>query len=388
MSVDIKLLDSVIEQTILTVEKSRHQIFEIAEQSRLECENLRREVAQVQQKVNYCIEKGEELEKKLKQARLHLSRVSRNFHIASEEEIRQAYETANQIHLEQLLTYEKEKQYRKTRDELQMRLRNLEQTVAKAENLTTQMSVVLGYLTGDIRQVGRLLEDSEYKHKMGLQILQAQEEERKRVAREIHDGPAQSMANVILRAEITEKILQQEGIEQAKNELKELKATIRDSLADVRRIIFDLRPMALDDLGLVPTVQKYIEGISKKTATNIKFDVHGQVVRLSSAMEVVLFRLIQESLTNIMKHAHARHAEIKLTFQTEVIDLVIKDDGIGFELTDKSKLGYGLLGMKERVKLLNGEIFIHSHVGRGTSISLSLPVEGHVEKGETDGREN
>src|SRR5690606_15297747 len=141
----------------------------------------------------------------------------------------------------------------------------------KAENLTTQMSVVLGYLTGDIRQVGRLLEDTEYKHKMGLKILHAQEEERKRVAREIHDGPAQSMANAILRAEIAEKVLLQEGVERAKDELKELKASIRDSLADVRRIIFDLRPMALDDLGLVPTVQKYIDGLTKKITTQIQF---------------------------------------------------------------------------------------------------------------------
>src|SRR5690606_31355094 len=115
MSIDIKFLDSVIEQTIMTVEKSKHQIFEIAEQSRQECENLRHEVNRVQAHVAQLIARGEDLDKKLKQARLHLSRVSKNFHTYSEDDIRRAYENANDIQLERILTFEKEKQLRKTR---------------------------------------------------------------------------------------------------------------------------------------------------------------------------------------------------------------------------------------------------------------------------------
>lgn len=384
MTIDIKFLDTVIEQTIMTVEKSREQIFDIAEQARKECEHLRQEVDRLQSQVDELILYGEEQEKKLKQARLHLSKVSKNFQIYTEEDIREAYERANQIQLEQILTAEKEKQLRKTRDELQRRLKNLELTVEKAENLITQMSVVLGYLTGDIRQVGRLLEDTEYKYKVGLKILHAQEEERKRVAREIHDGPAQSMANAILRAEIAEKVLLQEGVERAKAELKELKGSIRDSLADVRRIIFDLRPMALDDLGLVPTVEKYIDGLTKKTTTKIQFMVRGLIARLPSALEVVLFRLIQESLTNIIKHAKASTAKVMLEFRQDFVHLLVEDDGIGFEFKDRSQLGYGLMGMKERVKLLRGEIKIATQPGRGTTICVHIPIEIKEGEGEKD----
>lgn len=374
MTVDIKLLDSVIEQTITTVEKSENQIFEIAEQARKECENLRQEVKDVQNKVLLLIEKGDELERSLKLARIRLSKVSENFKSFSENDIREAYENANRIQLDLILTQEKEKQLRKNRDDLQLRLRNLEQTVGKAESLMTQMGVVLGYLTGDIKRVGKYIEDTQHQHKMGLQVIQAQEEERKRVAREIHDGPAQSMANVVLRTELVEKVLLQEGIEKAIDELKELKATVRDSLGDVRRIIFDLRPMALDDLGLVPTVHKYVDRVNEKSLTQFQFKTFGKEIRLPNALEVTLFRLIQESLTNISKHAKAKYADIKLEFQKEQIYLIIKDNGVGFEMNDQKLVGYGILGMKERVKLLNGKIIIQSYSQRGTKIILSIPI--------------
>ncbi|WP_369345621.1 sensor histidine kinase [Caldalkalibacillus mannanilyticus] len=249
MSVNIGTLDLVIEKTIQTVEESKHQIFEIAEQARSECMHLKAEIESIKNEVLLIIEKGDKLDMRLKKSRFHLSEVSQNFLLYSEEDIRNAYEEANQLQLEYSLLQEKEKQLRTRRDEMQLRLRNLEQTVEKAEALTTQIGVVLDYLSGDIRQASQALEDVQEQQLIGLKVIQAQEEERKRVAREIHDGPAQSLANVTLRTELIEKILMQDEIERAKEELNSLKTMLRDSIADVRRIIFDLRPMALDDLG-------------------------------------------------------------------------------------------------------------------------------------------
>ena len=137
------------------------------------------------------------------------------------------------------------------------------------------MGVVLGYLTGDLSKIGEALESAKQHQLMGLKVIQAQEEERKRVAREIHDGPAQSMANVVLRSEIVEKMLKNERILEAQMELHELKEMVRMSLGDVRRIIFDLRPMALDDLGLVPTLQKYIRTCEERIASSIDLVIFG-----------------------------------------------------------------------------------------------------------------
>jgi len=375
MAINIHSLDMVVEKTIETVENSKYQIFEIAEQARAECHKLRQEIDVLRNEINEIIQKGDKLEQNLRRSKLKLSEVSRNFQRYSESDIRQAYEEANQLQIEHSLIQEKEKQLRHRRDDMQFRLRNLEKTVEKAEALTTQIGVVLDYLSGDIKQASQLIEDVNQQQQIGLKVIQAQEEERKRVAREIHDGPAQSLANVALRSELIEKILMQEEIEKARTELKELKIMLRDSVADVRRIIFDLRPMALDDLGLIPTLKKYIENVSNQSKIEIQLKTFGKEVRLPSLMEVAIFRLVQESLNNVVKHSKATECLLKVEFQKERIFVIITDNGVGFDMNQQSKDGFGLLGMKERMKLLEGDIVIHSSVGKGTKLLLTIPIK-------------
>lgn len=383
MSLDLSMLDGVIKKTIETVENGKYQIFEIVEQARQESEHLRQEIRQVREEVNQVIENTDRLEREFRRSRQHLSVVSQNFKQYTEDDIRKAYEQANQKQLELLLLQEKEGQLRERRNDLQFRLRNIEQTVDKAEKVMGQMGVIMGYLTGDLKQVGEMIEDVKHQQQMGLRIIQAQEEERKRVAREIHDGPAQSMANVVLRTELVEKVFIHEGIEKAREELNEIKGMIRESLTDVRRIIFNLRPMALDDLGLVPTLKRYIEELSKKNHTDFEFKTFGKENRLPPAMEVALFRLVQESLNNVIKHAKATDVQLKLEFQRDRIFLIVSDNGIGFDMKQKTREGFGILGMKERIKLLEGQIVIQSAPGKGTKLFLSIPLNGEVREGKS-----
>jgi len=135
-----------------------------------------------------------------------------------------------------------------------MRLKEAYKTVEKADNLISQIGISLSYLTGDLENVSLQIEDMKQKRLLGIRIIKAQEEERQRVAREIHDGPAQSMSNIVLKAEICERLVDSDP-EKAKDELRTLKSVVRDTLRDVRKIIYDLRPMSLDDLGLIPTLQ-------------------------------------------------------------------------------------------------------------------------------------
>lgn len=377
MEFDVSILDGVIKKTIQAVETSQEQIFEIAEGARQESRALQQELADIRQEILDVIANVDQLEQKYRQSRARLVIVSRDFRSFSEEDIRQAYEEANDVQTQLSLARERELHLRRQRDDLERRLRNLEQTIVKAEKLVTQMGIVLGYLTGDLSKVDQVVETAKQHQLLGLKIIQAQEEERKRVAREIHDGPAQTMANVVLRADIVERMLKNEQLEQAIVELQSLKEMIRISLADVRRIIFDLRPMALDDLGLVPTLQKYIQTYQERTGLDAEMVVFGKENNLGSSFKVAVFRLVQECLNNVYKHAKAKRVQVKIEFQEEHVFLVVKDDGIGFRMEETSRRGnsFGIMGMKERMEQLQGRMELTSAPLKGTKVFFQIPLK-------------
>src|SRR6185312_9239339 len=136
-------------------------------------------------------------------------------------------------------------------------------TIDRAESLVSQITIVSNYLVSDIKEIGVALEDAKMKQDFGLRIIEAQEEERKRLSREIHDGPAQLLANVLIRSDLAEKVYREKGPEQSLVEIRSLKEMIRAALYEVRRIIYDLRPMVLDDLGLLPTLEKYLATVEE-----------------------------------------------------------------------------------------------------------------------------
>ncbi|KXG44493.1 sensor histidine kinase [Tepidibacillus decaturensis] len=382
-------LEEILHKTIRAIDQSKEQIFEIAEDARSEKENLLRKLEALREETKKVIDEVDQLEARYRRARTNLADVSRNFKLYTESDIQKAYEEANQLQIDLLMAREREANLKILRNELQMRLKNINVTIERAEVVATQIGVVSDYLTGDIIKMSEAVESAQYKQMFGLKIIQAQEEERKRVAREIHDGPAQSMANVVLRTEIAERFMNVKQMDQAIQELKDLKFMVRQSLADVRKIIFDLRPMALDDLGLFPTLRKYIQEMAKRDNLDIDLSLAGRERRLPSGMEVAIFRLVQEALNNVVKHAQATKAVVKVEFQSGQIEVSVKDNGIGFdeEEQEKQKEGhFGLMGMKERVDLLEGDLEIQSIKNKGTTIKIRVPVN---ESGEiSDGSEN
>ncbi|MEW9673299.1 sensor histidine kinase [Ammoniphilus sp. 3BR4] len=373
---DFTQLDSVLKKTIQAVEGSKEQIFGIAEGARDESQDLRHELEQIKREVTLVIQQTDELEQKFKWSRKRLVEVSRNFQEYGEEDIKKSYEVASQIQVELSLSREKEINLRNRRDELERRLKNLTDTLDKADNLMTQISVVLGFLTGDLGDFSTAMETAQQRQMLALQIIQAQEEERKRVARDIHDGPAQSMANIVIRSEIAERILAQGRIDDVRTELKELKTTVRNTLAEVRKIIFDLRPMALDDLGLVPTLRKYVEDFGQRYQVASDLVTLGTEERLPTTVKVVIFRLIQEALNNAGKHSKAKQVKVKLEFRKDQVTGLVQDDGVGFEHFEKTEQPqFGIMGMKERMKLLEGKLEIQSATGQGTRVAFTIPID-------------
>ena len=197
-----------------------------------------------------------------------------------------------------------------------------------------------------------------------------------RIARDMHDGPAQSMANLVLQAEVLERLLSRDP-KLVVDELADFKSGVRDALEETRDLIFDLRPMTLDDLGLVPTLRKFVKEFGDKSALTARFHVVGEERRLPGNYEAVLFRIIQEALTNVRKHAHARTAEVTLTLQANRVIAVVKDDGEGFDVAaTEARLGrtrnLGLISMRERADLEKGSLEIRSQVGKGTEVRVTF----------------
>lgn len=388
----VDAIDRVIKNAIHVMEDSKYQIYEICESVRAERDSLNKELQQVADEVTATIDQVDKLEMDYKRARIRLTEVSRDFHKFKEEDIRVAYEAATSIQLQLTILREKETHLKLRRHDLQKRVKNADKQVERAESVVSQMNVALEYLTGDLTQVTRILESAKNRQLLGLKIILAQEEERKRIAREIHDGLAQTMANVVLRTEITERMLGKKEYDCAIEELKDLKGQVRGGLEEVRKIIYNLRPMALDDLGLIPMLRKFSQDFEEKTKIRTKFDLYGREIRLPIGMEVAIYRLVQEAFSNVLKHARATFVSLELTYQAKMMKIVIKDNGEGFDLdVTEAKIGkglhFGLMGMRERVELLEGRMEIESGKDQGTKVSMLIPLGSEYKEKKIGGIE-
>ncbi len=228
----------------------------------------------------------------------------------------------------------------------------------------------------------RLYQEAQEREKMLGELLHqvvgAQEAERQRIARELHDATGQSLTAIALGLRGVESMLVNDPAV-ATEHIKELKSFTTNALSELRQIISDLRPSQLDDLGLVAALQWYIQEFEKRYAIRTHFVVEGDRLRLPSEYETVLFRVVQEALTNIAKHANATHAAVRLAIRPAQVRVTVEDDGRGFDPRevlrgDRRHTGWGLLGIQERTFLLGGQCEIDSTPGRGTRIQVRVPL--------------
>ncbi len=374
-NLELQSLDVIFDRMVEVMDHSKKDIFIISEQSRQSFEEMKVELEIIRGSIEAVILEGDSLEAKSRLARNRLAEVSKNFNSYDEPQVRSAYENANELQINLLIKRNEEKQLRQRRDELERRLQGLLEMIERADQLVNQVNIVINYLTSDLKEVGEALENAKIKQDFTLKIIEAQEEERKRLSREIHDGPAQMLANVLLRTDLINLTYQQRGGEEAMKEIIELKSTVREALSEVRRIIYDLRPMALDDLGLIPTLRKYIATTGEYNPTKkIHFQTYGEEIRIQPKFEVAIFRLIQECLTNGLKHGQFSEAWVKVEWVKHKMNIIVKDNGIGFDPKVVKEKSFGLIGMQERVDLLEGSMKILSSPGNGTTILFSIPI--------------
>lgn len=375
----IDRLNEIIKNTVDIIDKSRNEIFGIAENARNECRLIEEQLDKSKVVAAELIKQVDRLGKMDRECRYQLMIVSKNIKEYNEEDVKVAYDKAKDLQVELRTKKAEEQLLIQNRNDLERRLKIARDTVQKAEALVSKVGVAMGYLSGELQDLSIQLEDIKQKQYLGIKIIKAQEEERKRVARDIHDGPAQLIANLVIKTELCEKLIDMDR-EKAKEELGSLKGFLRSSLSDVRKIIYDLRPMSLDDLGLVPTLQRYISNYVEESGISVEFLVLGNPRPLKPVIELAAFRIIQEALNNIKKHSGAEYAAIKVEFTNDQINLLISDGGKGFDFGEVKAVknedsGYGLLNMKERVELLSGKFDLKSGTGKGTKIFISLPLD-------------
>ena len=378
-STKVDRINEILQETIYTIEKSKEEIIEIVEHARSECKKIEEELEKIKEKVGETIKEVDSLEIEEKKGRAYLSTVSKNFNVYTEKDIKVAYDKANEIRIRLLLKREEEKSLIERRKSKELRLKSAIEVYKKAEKIARSVSVATGYLKGNLDEIIFTVEDLNKRQFLGIKIIEAQEEERQKLARDIHDGPAQSMANILIKTEVCEKLMDIDQ-ERSKEELQNLRTIVRDTLKDIRKVIYDLRPMSLDDLGLVPTLERYICNFIEDTGIEVKLNVIGCVEKLESGIEIAIFRIVQESLSNIGKHSQGTFAKVSIEYSTTRLNLSIIDNGVGFNVEEVNEVGstttggFGLMNIRERIELLDGKLQINSSPGEGTRLNLYIPL--------------
>ena len=324
------------------------------------------------------------------QAALQLSQRVQRF-LEELREMRQRVKSlldAKQLDLDQLrillddLQYASEDLTGRDGERWKTRLESLSRTEISIRDEITKLKQVLERIDGFI-QVISLADtiedntDSGFKDAFTLmRVLQGQEMERSRLAREVHDGPAQVMANAIMAIEYCERLLERRP-QSLPSELHRIKLSLRQGLEEVRRFIYDLRPSDLTREGIIATLRKYAEDYQQQ-GIEVSIDIDEAIDKLTNdEQKFALFRIIQEAMQNSRKHASASEVRIQgRIVRDESVELLIADNGRGFDPEDRSERGehYGLRNMKERAEALQGTLDIKSSIDDGTVIRVVFPI--------------
>ena len=264
------------------------------------------------------------------------------------------------------------KLHRRSAD-LKVSNRQLKQEVAQRKSAEES-------LRNSERHYSELLEQSHHLQEqlrhLSRQLLLAQEEERKKISRELHDEIAQTLTgiNVRLAALRTEATVNTKGLQK---KISSTQRIVEKSVEIVHRFARELRPTLLDDLGLIPALHSFVKTFSKQTRVHVRLTVYAAVEQLDSVQRTVLYRVAQEALTNVARHAHASQVNVNIQKLPRAVCLTIKDNGKSFQvdrvLHAKKNKRLGLLGMRERVEMVGGSLRVESAPGRGTSIRAVIP---------------
>ena len=382
-SINIEKVNTIMKEIISSIDKSKNQLLDIVETAREEHEVLKNELLEIKVEIDRVISEVDRLTMKDKMVRNNLAEVSKAFKTHSEADIKKAYDIATEVKVALMSAGKEEQMLKIRRTALEMSLKRAIKNIQNAEHVVHQVTIAVTYLKGEI--LSAIDEIGNEGMVIGVKVLEAQENERMRISRDIHDGPAQQIASIVMKADFCERIMKKD-VQKGLEELQELKEQSKKALKEVRGIIHDLRPMSLDDLGLNETIETFVAEFSRESGLKTVVKTGRIVCEIEPIIKVAVYRLVQELLNNVKKHAKANNVSINIEYGTKYLRLTVMDDGLGFDVEKKldelrrKHISYGLLGIYERVKQLSGEITFHSKSLEGTSVMIKLPVSREVIK--------
>lgn len=336
-------------------------IEQLMDDARAELEQVRKEHKEIGMLVEQSQGEVEKLGQRNASIAATLKQIEANFDTMPREDIRSTYEAAQDTQ-QRLFT-------------MRGQLEKLESDQTNLQRFADFLSGMLNALEG--RSPDELGELEVAKGSVIEQIIEAQEEERRKISRQMHDGPAQALANFILQAEIALRLFDNDQ-NKAREELNNLKTSASSTFSQVRDYIFDLRPMMLDDLGVVPTIRRYVDAYREKSGLDLSVVVTGTERRLEPHIEVLIFRTIQSLLGNVREHAQATQAKVLVNLNDTQVSTTVEDNGKGFaadEVLEQEGPAKGLRTLQDRIEQVGGEIEFDSRAGEGTRISFRLPIE-------------
>lgn len=379
-------IKDIVNHVIEEINFGKSKIFNISDKMRDELEIKKEELNEVKSKLSKAIEEVDHLEKLDKSMRIKLVEESKHGLNSIQESFKIIYEEALDIRVKYITKQNEEKELILRRDTLERSLKGYNLSIEEAEGAVNQINIALGYLEGNILD-GLKEKDDKSRMVNEIKILENQEIERRRIAREIHDGPAQYIANAMMRIDFC-KVVVKKDLEKGIKELDDVKSNVKMALKEVRGVIYDLRPLSLEERGLNEAIKEMINVISSENNIEINSFVEEYQGEVDRIIQIAAYRIVQEILNNIKKHAEAKIVDLRINYIKEYIFIFVQDDGKGFNVketllnTKKNGNCYGLLGIYERVKSLGGRIEMKSSPDEGATYKIKLPINRKVKKDE------
>jgi two-component system sensor histidine kinase DegS len=343
---------------------------ELLEEIRTEYDRVQVQLRELSSLIEHSQVEVDKLSQRNQSVATNLRQIEDNFDTTPREDIKSAYEMAQDAR-QRLLT-------------MRGQLEKLQSDHSNLEHFSQVLRRVLELVEGaDIaapaERKGRIADPNAAN--LIIRIVEAQEGERLRLSRQIHDGPAQSLTNFILQAEICQRLFDRDDPQRASEELSNLRAAATGTFQKVREFIEDLRPMMLDDLGLVPTVRRYVSNFQEKSGVTVQLNLSGEERRIESHLEVMMFRGVQELLSNVRDHSGATHIVVDLDLGISTVTGTVEDNGRGFDVEDtlnydsnEDNKPIGLATLRERLEMVGGTLEAWSEENRGSRITLTLPT--------------
>ena len=380
------ILNEMLDKTVAIIEEHKAQFFQIYQSIKSEIESTQKQLTSLQGQTIQAGNRIDAMMKQEQQAKQDFAKVSAQPN-ATEDELKASYEAVRKV--QNALTFEQDrwKELGQLGDKTEWRLKHLQSRLKQAEELSLVIGSMLHYLSSKIKGFVYSEYYLQVEEKSQIaKIIQAQEQERHRMARELHDGPAIDLEDIIMQLD-------------SNANLDDLKNQLNDCLNEVRQIMFNLRPLALENLGLTAAVKQLVANLGERGILNGTYSVDGKEIKLPKYIETAAFRIIQESLNNVALHSGVKEVKVRLLYSPSALSILIADEGKGFDpdenlkrqekilnkidlrSTEHYKVNeiancyYGVLSMQERAKIIGAELKIISAPGKGTKVHCKIPYK-------------